>query len=99
MTPNLDASRGDDIHLFVISGCSGSGKSTLLAELAKSGEMVVSEPGRKIVQREIEDGGAGLPLEDAQRLRGGAIRTGSTGRPRVRARVEFVLSTIAASPQ
>lgn len=66
MTEYSDTPSGDDARQFVISGCSGSGKSTLIAELAKRGEQVVPEPGRGIVQRQIEEGGGGLPWEDVQ---------------------------------
>ncbi len=57
-------------RLFVVSGCSSSGKSTLIAALAKRGEVVVPEPGRRIVQREAERGGDGLPWKNAQRFIG-----------------------------
>ncbi|OWJ68475.1 AAA family ATPase [Inquilinus limosus] len=48
----------------VISGCSGGGKSTLLAELGRRGHAVVEEPGRRIVQQELERGGQALPWVD-----------------------------------
>ncbi|MHB1169888.1 MAG: AAA family ATPase [Longimicrobiales bacterium] len=48
-------------HLYVISGCSGSGKSTLIAELAQRGEVVVPEPGRRVVQAQDKAGGPALP--------------------------------------
>jgi predicted ATPase len=51
-------------RLIVISGCSGGGKSTLLAELARRGFAVVEEPGRRIVQEELENGGQALPWVD-----------------------------------
>ena len=50
---------------MVISGCSGGGKSTLLAELAGRGYAVVEEPGRRIVQEELERNGTALPWVDA----------------------------------
>jgi predicted ATPase len=50
----------------VISGCSGGGKSTLLAELLRRGHNVVEEPGRRIVQEELETGGRALPWADAE---------------------------------
>jgi predicted ATPase len=53
-------------HRFVlITGCSGGGKSTLLAALAARGHSVVDEPGRRIVERELETGGRALPWLDA----------------------------------
>lgn len=53
-------------HLFIISGCSGSGKSTLIAELAKRGETVVPEPGRRVVQSQDLLAGPALPWGDLQ---------------------------------
>ena len=51
-------------RFVVISGCSGGGKSMLLAELAQRGYAVVEEPGRRIVQQELQGGGAALPWVD-----------------------------------
>ena len=51
-------------RFIVISGCSGGGKSTLLAELGRRGFAVVEEPGRRIVQEELERGGQALPWVD-----------------------------------
>ncbi|MDR2308421.1 MAG: AAA family ATPase [Paucimonas sp.] len=48
----------------VISGCSGGGKSTLLDELARRGERVVEEPGRRIVREQQARGGQALPWLD-----------------------------------
>lgn len=48
----------------VISGCSGGGKSTLLAELARRGHTVVEEPGRRIVDAELQSNGRALPWVD-----------------------------------
>ncbi|MAU98610.1 MAG: ATPase [Fulvimarina sp.] len=48
----------------IISGCSGGGKSTLLAELARRGQRVVEEPGRRIVAEERRTGGSALPWLD-----------------------------------
>lgn len=48
----------------LISGCSGGGKSTLLAELAARGFSVVEEPGRRIVEHELENSGDALPWTD-----------------------------------
>ena len=53
---------------FVLSGCSGSGKSTLLDALAARGETVVPEPGRLVVQEQIESQGDGLPWDNLQRF-------------------------------
>jgi predicted ATPase len=56
----------------VLSGCSGGGKSTLLAELGKRGYSTIEEPGRRVVQTELANGGSALPWADgmafAQRL-------------------------------
>ncbi len=51
-------------RFVIISGCSGGGKSTLLAELASRGFAVVEEPGRRIVEAEITQGGSALPWHD-----------------------------------
>jgi predicted ATPase len=51
-------------RLIAISGCSGGGKSSLLAELKQRGFAVVEEPGRRVVQREIQTGGNALPWID-----------------------------------
>jgi predicted ATPase len=51
-------------RFVVISGCSGGGKSTLLAELQARGYHVVEEPGRRVVKRELENGGNALPWTD-----------------------------------
>lgn len=48
----------------VLSGCSGGGKSSLLAELSQRGFATVPEPGRRIVQREVQGSGAALPWVD-----------------------------------
>jgi predicted ATPase len=53
-------------NFVVISGCSGGGKSTLLAELGRRGHTVVEEPGRRIVQQELQNGGTALPWLDAE---------------------------------
>lgn len=53
---------------YVVSGCSGSGKSTLLDALARRGEAVVPEPGRRVVQQELACGGDALPWANAQRF-------------------------------
>jgi predicted ATPase len=51
-------------RFIVISGCSGGGKSTLLAELSRRGHAIVQEPGRRIVQEELEANGSALPWRD-----------------------------------
>jgi predicted ATPase len=51
-------------RFVLLSGCSGGGKSTLLAELQSRGHHVVEEPGRRIVQQELTQGGAALPWVD-----------------------------------
>jgi predicted ATPase len=48
-------------RFVVISGCSGGGKSALLTELSHRGHAVVEEPGRRIVQDELQRGGSVLP--------------------------------------
>lgn len=55
-----------DMNRFVvISGCSGGGKSTLLAELSNRGFATVDEPGRRIVQHELQGNGTrALPWID-----------------------------------
>jgi predicted ATPase len=53
-------------RFVVISGCSGGGKSTLLAELGRRGHSIVDEPGRRIVQQELQKGGVALPWKDRQ---------------------------------
>jgi predicted ATPase len=50
----------------VLSGCSGGGKSTLLAALAAQDYRVFPEPGRLIVQQEVQLGGTALPWADAK---------------------------------
>ena len=59
----LRVCKRDGRHV-VLSGCSGGGKSSLLTELAKRGFTSVPEPGRRIVQREAQGGGAALPWVD-----------------------------------
>jgi predicted ATPase len=48
-------------RFVVISGCSGGRKSALLTELGRRGYAVVAEPGRRIVQHELQSGGSALP--------------------------------------
>ncbi|MBA3676519.1 MAG: AAA family ATPase [Sphingosinicella sp.] len=49
----------------MISGCSGGGKSTLLAEIARRNNVVVEEPGRRILAEERAGDGRALPWVDA----------------------------------
>ena len=51
-------------NFVIISGCSGGGKSTLLEALRQHGEIVIEEPGRRIVTEEIANGGTALPWVD-----------------------------------
>ncbi|MBV8937676.1 MAG: AAA family ATPase [Alphaproteobacteria bacterium] len=51
-------------RFVLISGCSGGGKSALLAELGRRGHGVVEEPGRRIVNEQLDSGGAALPWVD-----------------------------------
>lgn len=50
----------------IVSGCSGGGKSTLLAALGRAGYRVVTEPGRRIVEAEMQGTGAALPWIDLE---------------------------------
>ncbi|GAA6155493.1 MAG: AAA family ATPase [Alphaproteobacteria bacterium] len=50
--------------LVVLSGCSGGGKSTLILELARRGHTTFDEPGRAIVQEQMQTGGNTLPTTD-----------------------------------
>ena len=54
----------DDSNFILITGCSGGGKSTLLEELKRRGYATVLEPGRRIVQAELQSGGSALPWID-----------------------------------
>lgn len=49
---------------IILSGCSGGGKSTLLAALRRRGEVVIEEPGRRIVAEQRASGGTALPWVD-----------------------------------
>ena len=49
-----------DNHV-IVSGCSGGGKSSLIDEFRRRGYACVEEPGRRIVQAELERGGSALP--------------------------------------
>ncbi|PIB92312.1 AAA family ATPase [Caulobacter sp. FWC2] len=59
----------------VLSGCSGGGKSTLLTELRRRGHAVVDEPGRRVVEAELENGGRALPWIDLAAFARQAIGT------------------------
>ncbi len=62
----------------VISGCSGGGKSALLRELSGRGYAVVTEPGRRIVQHELEFGGSALPWTNPIQFARRAFATAAT---------------------
>lgn len=64
----------------VLSGCSGGGKSTLLAELARRGFSTVPEPGRRIVEQELRQGGHALPWIDLAAFARRAIALASADR-------------------
>jgi predicted ATPase len=68
----------------LITGCSGGGKSTLLAELQARGRQVVEEPGRRIVQHELETGGRALPWIDEMAFAHLAITTALADRERAK---------------
>lgn len=51
-------------RFVIITGCSGGGKSTLLLGLAGRGYSTVQEPGRRIVQEELDRQGNALPWVD-----------------------------------
>ena len=55
-------------NFFIISGCSGSGKSTLLEALKNKGQLVVPEPGRRVVKEQIQANENGLPWQNMQRF-------------------------------
>ena len=67
----------------VLSGCSGGRKSTLLAELASRGFETVEEPGRKIVQQELNGAGVALPWVDLEAFARRAIDMATGDRNRV----------------
>lgn len=58
----------------LISGCSGGGKSTLLSELQNRGYTVIQEPGRRIVQEQLANGGSALPWQDMEAFLKEAIK-------------------------
>lgn len=74
----------------VLSGCSGGRKSTLLAELASRGFETVEEPGRKIVQEELNGAGAALPWVDLEAFARRAIDMATGDRNRVASRLRRV---------
>lgn len=61
-------------RFVVLSGCSGGGKSTLLEELRRCGHGIIEEPGRRIVQMELENGGAALPWNNLEAFARKAIQ-------------------------
>lgn len=67
----------------LLSGCSGGGKSTLLTELRRRGFTVVSEPGRRIVEAELRDGGGALPWIDLAAFAKRAMQMAADDRERV----------------
>jgi predicted ATPase len=72
-------------RFIVLSGCSGGGKSTLLAELRRRGHGVVEEPGRRIVELELESGGGALPWMDMAAFARRAIELSLADRDAARA--------------
>lgn len=62
----------------LISGCSGGGKSTLLSELQNRGYTVIQEPGRRIVQEQLSNGGSALPWQDMEAFLKEAIKVAQT---------------------
>lgn len=77
-------------RFVVLSGCSGGGKSTLLAELGRRGYETVEEPGRRIVQEELRNGGPALPWVDAQAFARRAIEMSLADREAKSARPGWV---------
>ncbi|MGC4045116.1 MAG: AAA family ATPase [Armatimonas sp.] len=61
----VEAYQGTHETRVILSGCSGGGKSTLLRELAQRGYIVWPEPGRLVVQEQLNIGGDGVPWENA----------------------------------
>jgi predicted ATPase len=60
-----DEFKGEAMDRYIlISGCSGGGKSSLLAELQRRGHHVVEEPGRRIVAKQVAEGGNALPWDN-----------------------------------
>jgi predicted ATPase len=72
-------------HFVLITGCSGGGKSTLLSELQARGHHAVEEPGRRIVQDELERGGQALPWIDELAFTHLAITTALADRAKAKA--------------
>lgn len=70
-------------HHVVLSGCSGGGKSTLLAELSRRGFPVVPEPGRRIVEEELQRDGSALPWIDLAAFANRAIEVALNDRHRL----------------
>jgi predicted ATPase len=74
----------------VLSGCSGGGKTTLLKELGQRGFAVVAEPGRRIVQTELRNGGSALPWSDPAAFARLAMRMAENDRKWVAGEVDWV---------
>ncbi len=67
----------------VISGCSGGGKSTLLKELERRGCIVVSEPGRRIIEEELNGDGRALPWVNLSAFANRAVQMALADRNRL----------------
>jgi predicted ATPase len=74
----------------VVSGCSGGGKSTLLGELELRGFLVVSEPGRRIVEEELRGDGSALPWRDLSAFASLAMKVAADDRERVMDKANWV---------
>jgi predicted ATPase len=77
-------------RFVLIAGCSGGGKSSLLAELHARGHAVVAEPGRRIVQHELNTGGRALPWIDPEAFARRAITTALADRKLAKTRPGWV---------
>lgn len=52
-------------NFFILTGGPGAGKTSVIDELQRRGYDTVAETGRKIIRRQIRDGGNALPWKDA----------------------------------
>ncbi|MEM9754476.1 MAG: AAA family ATPase [Pseudomonadota bacterium] len=77
------------VRRVLITGCSSGGKSTLVAELARRGQEIVREPGRRVVRAERRMGGTGLPWIDAERFGRLCLRIATADWEGVRAGTAF----------
>jgi len=77
-------------HFVLITGCSGGGKSTLLSELQARGHHVVEEPGRRIVQEQVQNGGRALPWIDELAFTHLAVTTALADRAKAKAYTGWV---------